>query len=130
MMRTRESTLKYDRMIKLDKSLRAWGTPGFEQVLKQEVLLLGADQLPLQEALANSSSVSDDTFTVVINRVTELEKVIRVRAGIFYEGVIGGCNCADDPTTASGINEYCEVQLDIDKLSAVTEIILIAEAQD
>jgi hypothetical protein len=117
-------------MIKLDKSLRAWGTPGFETVLKQEVALLGADQLPLQLGLSNSSSVSNEPVTVVINRVVELADVIRVKAGIFYQGIINGCSCADDPTPDNEINEYCEVQLDIDKLSAATEVMLVAEALD
>jgi hypothetical protein len=114
-------------MIKLDKSLRAWGTSGFESMLKQEVGLLGANQLPLQQALSNSSSVSDGPVTVVIINVAEKENVIRVKAGIFYRGVISGCSCADDPTPDNDINEYCEVQLDIDKFTAETRVELVAE---
>jgi hypothetical protein len=54
-----------------------------------------------------------------------MENVIRVKAGIFYQGVLGGCSCADDPTPASEINEYCEVQLDIDKSTAATAVELV-----
>jgi hypothetical protein len=117
-------------MIKLHKSLRAWGTPEFESVLKLEIALLGADQLPLQQGLSNSSSVSNEPVTVVINLVVELESSIRVKAGIFYQGVISGCSCADDPAPGNTINEYCEVQLDIEKLSAVTELKLVEESLD
>jgi len=114
-------------MIKLDKALRAWGTPDFESVLKQEVAQLGANQLPLQQGLSNSSSVSDEPVTVVIINVVEMEDVLRVKAGVFYRGVISGCSCADDPTPDNEINEYCEVQLDIDKFSATTKVELVAE---
>ena len=113
-------------MFKLEKSLSAWGTPDFKDVLKQEVARLGANQLPLQLGLATGNYVSDAPITVAIHSVAEMEKVIRVKAGIFYQGIIGGCSCTDDPTPASDINEYCEVLLDIDKVSANTAVTLVA----
>ena len=113
-------------MMRLDKSLRAWGTPDFQAVLKQEVAQC-ADHLPLQQGLSNSSYVLDAPITVVIHSATELENVIRVKAGIFYKGVLGGCSCADDPTPAGENDEYCEVQLDIDKTTAATAVALVAE---
>lgn len=112
-------------MIRLDQALRAWGTPAFAAVLKRE-LVQCAEQLPLQQGLSISSSVSAAPITVMINGVAEIENVIRVRAGIFYQGVAGGCSCADDPTPVSENNEYCEVQLDIDKTSAATAVVLIS----
>jgi hypothetical protein len=114
-------------MLILAKSLNAWGVPEFKAVLKQELALLGAAQLPLQQGLSTGNYVSDTPITVSINRVTELDKMIRVTAGIFYQGIIGGCSCTDDPTPISEINEYCEVQLDIDKASAVTAVTLLAD---
>jgi hypothetical protein len=112
-------------MIRLDRSLRAWGTPEFAAVLKQEVAQLGADGLPLQRGLTIGSHVTDDPVTVVINSVDETERAIRVRAGIFYQSVIAGCSCDNDPTPVSENTEYCEVQLDIDKASAATAIALL-----
>ncbi len=109
-------------MVKLDNALKAWGTPGFEAVLKQEIAQLGADRLPLQQGLSTGNYVTADPITVVINSVAETDKAIRVTAGIFYQGVMSGCSCADDPTPVSTSNEYCEVQLDIDKLTAATEV--------
>jgi hypothetical protein len=114
-------------MIRLDKALGAWGKPGFKVVLKQEIALLGVDHLPLQQGLSNGNYVTAAPITVMINSVAEMENVIRVKAGIFYQGVIGGCSCADDPTTTSESNEYCEVQLDIDKATAATSIVLVNE---
>jgi predicted TIM-barrel enzyme len=109
-------------MIRLDKALRAWGTPDFEAVLKQEIAQLGADQLPLQQGLLTGNYVTADPITVAINSVAETGNVIRVKAGIFYRSVIGGCSCEGDPTPTGENNEYCEVQLDIDKSSAETAV--------
>lgn len=114
-------------MIRLDKAMQAWGTPDFKDILKQEIAQLDYALLPLQQGLSGGNYVSGAPITVAINRVTELENVIRVNAGIFYQGIIGGCSCTDDPTPASDINEYCEVQLDIDKASAVTAVVLVGE---
>ena len=112
-------------MIKLDKALAAWGKPDFQSVLKHEIAQLDHVQLPLQQALATGNYVSDAPFSVAIYSVTVMEKVLRVKAGIFYQGIIGGCSCTDDPTPASDINEYCAVQLDIDLVSASTAVVLL-----
>jgi len=116
--------------IRLDKALKAWGTPDFADVLKQELVQLGADQLPLQQGLSTGNYVADEPITVVVNRIAESGDVIRVTAGIFFKGVIGGCSCTDDPTPASDINEYCEVQLDIDKATATTTVALEVPIQN
>ncbi len=114
-------------MLRLDKSLRAWGTPDFATVLKQEVAEQGRDHLPLQQGLVTGSYVTDAPVTVVVSSIAELEAVIRVKAGIFYQSVIAGCSCEGDPTPTSESTEYCEVQMDIDKATAATTIALVQE---
>ena len=110
-------------MMHLRMALSAWGTPGFEAVLKQEIAR-GADHLPLQQGLSTGNYVLDEPVTVAIHRIIGLEHVIRVSAGIFYQGVLGGCSCADDPTPAGTSNEYCEVRLDIDRSTAIATVVL------
>lgn len=114
-------------MILFDKSLRAWGTPQFETTLKREVAQLGADILPLQQGLITGNYVADTPITVVVNAVAETDNLIRIKAGIYYQSVIGGCSCTDDPTPSSDINEYCEVLVDIDKRTAAAVIALVQE---
>ncbi len=114
-------------MIRLDKTLSAWGTPEFADVLKQEVAQLGASQLPLQQGLSVGSYVTDAPISVVVNSVAEMEDVIRVKAVVFYSSVIAGCSCDGDPTPTGENTEYCDVQLDIDKSSAATAIMLLTE---
>lgn len=113
-------------MIRLEHTLDAWATPEFEAVLKQD-LAQHAGELPLQQGLSSSSSVADTPITVIIHSAVDQGKVIRIKAGIFYEGLVGGCSCAGDPTTDSENAEYCEVELDIDKVSATTAVTLVAE---
>jgi hypothetical protein len=112
-------------MIRLDKSLRAWGSADFETILKREVEELGADHLPLQQGLSLSSHVAESPITMMIHRVAETENAIRIKAGIFYQGIIAGCSCADDPTPTNENNEYCEVQLVINKTTKATEVALV-----
>jgi len=112
-------------VLTLDKSLAAWGTAQFEPVLKEE-LARHAGELPLQQALASSSSVADKPVTVLVQRVADSGGTIRVKAGIFYAGLISGCACESDPTPESEYTEYCELQLDIDKATAATAVTLLA----
>ena len=113
--------------MQLQQSLRAWNTPEFETVFKREISQLGIGQLPLQQGLSVSNFVTEDPVTVMIHHVIELESVIRVQAGILYQGMIAGCSCADDPTPDNSNNEYCVVQFDINKATAETAIILVPE---
>ncbi|ADE11475.1 hypothetical protein [Sideroxydans lithotrophicus] len=114
-------------IIKLEQALMAWGTPEFPDVLKRELVQSGVSQLPLQQGLSTGNYVADEPITVVINKVVEMDDVIRVTAGIFFRSVIGGCSCADDPTPASDIDEYCELQLDINRMSAATTVSLLKD---
>jgi len=114
-------------MIRLPKTLNAWNTPRFETILKQEIEQLDAASLPLQQALSVSSYVTDRPFQVRLVNVSADADQIRIKAGIFYTGVIAGCSCADDPTPVDELNEYCMVQLCIDRITAETTVTLLAE---
>lgn len=114
-------------MIRLTKTLNSWGTPGFEDTLKGEIELLDSDQLPLQQGLLTSSYVTDSPRTLTIIRISDGEDLIHIKAGIFYSGIIAGCSCADDPTPIDEQNEYCVVQIEINKQTAEATITLLDE---
>lgn len=120
-------TVQYSEMIRLTKTLNAWGTPGFRDVLKNEIERMGAGHLPLQQGLSTGSYALDDKLEVMIISVSEDAGFIRAKAGIFYAGILTGCSCADDPTPVNEESEYCVVQLDISKLTAETTVALVAE---
>lgn len=111
-------------MLELKDSLRAWGSAQFAETLKRE-LARHAAELPLQQALAHSSHVVDAPITVMVNGVEETEGGIHARVGVFYTGGVSGCSCANDPTPDSEQPEYCELRLDIDRVTAATTVTLL-----
>ena len=114
-------------MITLDKSLKSWGTPEFKQVIQQEIAQLDHALLPLQQGLSISSAVTDQPVQAMILATQEETGLIRVKAGVFYAGVIAGCSCADDPTPLAEQNEYCVLEFCIDKQTAQTMVSLLPE---
>jgi hypothetical protein len=114
-------------MIRFSRALNAWGTPEFNGILVQEIEQLTIDQLPLQQGLSTGSHALDNSLRAMIISVADEGGVIRAKAGIFYTGVIAGCSCADDPSPVNEESEYCEVQLDIDKATAGTTVVLLAD---
>jgi hypothetical protein len=104
--------------ISLPASLAAWGTPGFADALKHELERHGAAALPLQRALARSSAVAGDDIEVMIIGAGGDARSIRAHVGVFYSGIVAGCSCADDPTPVGPENEYCELVVTIDRLTA------------
>lgn len=112
-------------MLKLEQSLKAWGTENFRTQFKQEVEQLPAEQLPLQQGLSLSSYVSAEPFKVMVIGEEADESEIRVKAGIFYTGIIAGCSCSDDPSPTDVQAEYCDLQFTIDKKSATVSVTLL-----
>jgi hypothetical protein len=109
----------------LDKSLHAWGTAAFAQVLQQEIRKLSVDVLPLQAGLTYGSFACDRVDAVTLLAMEETADAVIARAGLHYAGIIAGCSCADDPTPNNETNEYCEVRIEIDRQSAAARISLI-----
>lgn len=109
----------------LDQCLHVWEQPHFAEVLKREIEQRHAGRLPLQRGLSAGSYALDDKIEVMVISAVEEAGVIRVQAGIFYNGVLTGCSCADDPTPVEPQPEYCEVRFDIDKASGETTVTLL-----
>ncbi len=101
----------------LKQSVNAWGEAGFKEVLKEELQRLGVSDLPLQQGITSGSYVVDKPFRVMVIDCTDAGTHIRAKVGIFYAGIIAGCNCSDDPTPVDETTEYCEVEILIDKTS-------------
>lgn len=113
-------------MLRLESALLVWGRPEFEATLTRELMQLGIADLPLQAGLTSGSQAIDRPISVIIKRVEDAGPVIRVLVGIFFKSVIAGCSCADDPTPQNELDEFCELRLDIDKMTAVATITLQA----
>jgi len=68
-----------------------------------------------------------ENLSVMIIGTSEAPDYIRVKAGVFYTSIIAGCSCADDPTPIDELSEYCEVQFDINRLTANTQVSLLPD---
>ena len=116
-------------MFLLERSLQAWNTPGFNDEFKCEVSKLDEKSLPLQAGLSFSSVAISDKLnaTVLESRIacSEDGDYIYVKAGLFYEGIIAGCNCSDDPSPIDRTTEYCEAVFHIDMQTAQTTVSLL-----
>ncbi len=114
-------------MIKFGKSVKACQSPAFNDIFKAELEQLDAGLLPLQDGLSQSSYVSDRPFQVIVLSVVDDAETVRVKAGVFYTGLIPGCACADDPTPEDEYTEYCEVFVEIDKETCEAGIQMVEE---
>ncbi len=112
-------------MIILTKSLKAWGTDQFKSILESEIRQLSLDQLPLQQALTQSSYAVEGSQSITLLSSEASAGVIQVKVGVFFHGIIAGCSCADDPTPIDTINEYCEMAVSIDKREGSARIELL-----
>ncbi len=112
-------------MIVLKQSLASWNSEAFERNFCAEVEGLPATLLPLQQGLALSSSVADEPFRLMLIATEESADGLRVKAGVFYSGIIAGCSCADDPTPQDRQQEYCELEFLIDSKTAEATVRLL-----
>lgn len=113
-------------LIALPQSHAAWGQTGFALILKHEVEALSHDLLPLQQALAYSSVVADEAITVLVGRVDEQSRSVRI--AVLYSGLIAGCNCADDPAPAElTLPERCELELVFEADGAVVSVRVLTD---
>jgi len=112
-------------MVKLPRTLEAWNTSTFKEVLVKEVSDLGLEHLPLQQGLSQSSVALDHNLKIIVLHVEESGGIATLKLGAFYSGIVAGCSCADDPTPVDEISEYCELMLDIDLSNGETSITLV-----
>lgn len=111
--------------LQLPQVAQAIGTSAFNGVLKTAIEDLPRDALPLQQGLRATSYVVDKKISAMVLAVADGEHTVCTKVGIFYAGIVAGCSCADDPTPINEENEYCELQLEIDKTTGATSVTLL-----
>lgn len=114
-------------MLFLPLSVQAWGSDDFASTIKKEVCSLDADLLPLQQGLQYSSYAICDQLSMSILNICHDDEIITVKAGLFYNGVIAGCSCSDDPTPTDVTTEYCDVIFCINRNTTEASVELVAD---
>lgn len=114
--------------LRLPLTLAAWNTPEFRAVFNREVEAIDPGLLPLQQGLAYTSAVADEPVHATLIAAEATAFGLRVKAGVFYAGIIGGCSCADDPTPLQSQTEYCVLAFDIDAPDGAARVTLLPDA--
>ncbi len=111
--------------MKFNSSLFEEDLEALKKSLKLEIEQMDHAVLPLQQGLSHSSYVSDSPFSVVLLELVRSDEKIRLKAGIFFAGIISGSCCADDPTPCDELTEYCELEFLINPEDGEAEIRLL-----
>lgn len=111
-------------MLTFKESHKQWGTKQFSKTLKKELESLDKGVLPLEFATTQGGLVDDSNISALINQCSETDTNIQIKVGIFFDEVVAGCNCDDDPVAD---NTYCELLVNIDKISAATVFKLLQQ---
>ena len=114
-------------MLNLLSILQYWDTPDFDIYFKKVIEKLTVKELPLQKALTSSNIALDTSINAVVLNKKDTGQEFIIKAGIFYTGVISGCNCADDPSPVDEQNEYCELMFKIEKVKGDTITTLLVD---
>ena len=106
----------------LPRTLAAWSGPQREAVLKQELEQLDPGLLPLRAAMAQGNQVAAEPVRVlVLDTGEEGDAYYGARVGLLFASLIGGCQCADDPSPLEALPEYAELQIRIDRLTGAAQ---------
>lgn len=111
--------------MRLIQAAQAWGTEGFRDVLKAEIETTDVGELPLQQALRSGGYALDEKPTVLVNGAEERDGVVVARVGLFFASIDAGSCCADDPSPVEPYQEYCVLQLEIERSTGETQICLL-----
>jgi hypothetical protein len=113
----------YD-MPRLVRALSAFGSDRFRQTLKLEIEGLDPGELPLALGTNQGGQVDASQVTATVLAVTEGAGSIRAKVGVFFQEIVGGCSCGDEPVSE---NAYCEFRVLIDKGSGAAEFVALPD---
>ncbi len=102
-------------MASMPNSLQAGGSENFKQILQQEMETFRRDVLPLDQVIDHGNRVYDNDLGVTVMGVSDDERTIQAKVGVFFAEVISCVSCGEgDPIDEA----YCELRVTIDKESA------------
>ena len=111
-------------MPKLTDSLKDWRTDTFPRTLTREIQGLKPGTLPLRQGSSRGGHVDDSHLEAVVLSLAADEHAIQAKVGIFFDEIIAGCSCGEEPVPQTG---YCELRVSIDKSTAEADFAVISD---
>lgn len=108
-------------MVPLKQSLQDWQTEAFESSLKAELLALDPALLPLQKGVSCGGYVDGTNMQMTLLSTAATADRITAKVGVFFNEIIAGCSCGDDPMSEPA---YCELCVLIDKQTGMASFSL------
>jgi hypothetical protein len=102
-------------MPRFDSALGDWGSDAFAETLKHEIEGLEPGILPLLQGSSRGGVPDEREIKAMLLQASEGPDSIQARVGIFFNEILAGCSCGDEPMS---LQSYCEMQVDIDKSTA------------
>jgi hypothetical protein len=96
-----------------------------ETALRLALQRLPPGTLPLHEACTQGGVVDDGDLGISLLHWATAGSQVRIRVGVFFSEIVGGCNCHDDPVATS---RYAILWVRIARVDGSAEIWLASEA--
>lgn len=107
--------------LKFNRAIRALGEKSFESAFLQEAIAQ-SNLLPLHKACHSGGVVKDGSVSISVLSVDEDQGFIKVKTQIFFDEVVGGCNCNDDPFEQV---QMCEALFLLNEEDAQSEFVML-----
>lgn len=104
-------------------ALRQWPGESFAAALKAALERLPAHELPLGGG--GGLTVTDGPITVSILEAEATAAAIIAKVGVFYEEILAGCACGDEPQTTAA---YRRVRVIIDQADGAAHFETLPES--
>ncbi|QDX81758.1 hypothetical protein B9N43_11150 [Denitratisoma sp. DHT3] len=104
-------------------ALRRWPGEGFAAALKAALERLPVHELPLGGG--GGLTVADNPVTVSLLEAEATAAAIVAKVGVFYEEILAGCACGDEPQTAAA---YREIRVTIDRAGGAAHFETLPES--
>ena len=104
----------------LTKVFEYWDSDKFSDYIKSELSTKDVELLPLEKCCTYSAVIDENSISImVISKILKVDSMV-VKVGVFFQEILSGCACSDDPSQAmTHENSYCEINIIINKSGEV-----------
>ena len=112
-------------IIDFGNSRLAWGTDRFNETFKNEFRTLAGDLLTQYVKSTQGGQFDFSGLTISVLSTKDNNEAIELTVSVFFEELLAGCNCDDDPTA---VNIWARLAIKIKKSKAATFVSLVEQS--